>query len=257
MSTPAPDGEERVVSALGAARARLTVVARSAAREARPWLRPQNWTRENVRAALVNARQRPRQTALIVAGLVAAVGAAAYLLRDPIPPGVATALVEEAPFDISVVESGTLQALRSVTYASTIQSNQAKIIAMVPEGKLVQKGDLLILFDGSPFEEEIRRSQAQLQQAEADLDKARQDSKLQAIQNTEEQAAARQKELKGELDEMKDPSVWGTTRRIWKEYVLGHEMPAVKDTPQAPKELPDIKPMAPSAGAVPAELRGR
>ena len=67
------------------------------------------------------------------------------------------------------MEGGTLQALRSVTYASTIQSNQAKIVALAPEGKLVQKGDLLILFDAAPFEEEIRRNQALLAQAQADL----------------------------------------------------------------------------------------
>jgi len=103
-------------------------------------------------------------------------------------------------FDISVVESGTLQALRSVTYASTIQSNQAKIIAMVPEGKLVQKGDMLLLFDGAPFEEEIRRSQAQLSQAEADAQKAQQDLKLQNIQNQEELAAARQKVERSRLE---------------------------------------------------------
>ena len=70
-----------------------------------------------------------------------------------------------------------------MTYASRIQSNQAKIVALAPEGKLVQKGDLLILFDAAPFEEEIRRNQALLAQAEADLSKAREDLKLQAIQN--------------------------------------------------------------------------
>ena len=39
MSTPEPVGGERMARALGAARARFTLVARSAAREARPWLR--------------------------------------------------------------------------------------------------------------------------------------------------------------------------------------------------------------------------
>ena len=65
---------------------------------------------------------------------------------------------------------------------------------------MVAKGDLLILFDAAPFEEEIRRSQAQLSQAQADLDKARQDLKLQAIQNQEELAAARQKVERSRLE---------------------------------------------------------
>ena len=99
--------------------------------------------------------------------------------------------------------AGTLQALRSVTYASSIQSNQAKIVAIAPEGKLVQKGDLLLLFDAAPFEEEIRRSEALLGQAQADLEKAQQDLKLQAIANREELALARQKVERSEL-ELKD-----------------------------------------------------
>ena len=200
MSTPAPAGGERVARALVAARTRFTLVARSAAREARPWLRRENWTRQNLHALVAVARARPRRAAAAVLGTMAVIGLAAWLLRNPIPPGIATMVVEEAPFDISVVESGTMQALRSVTYASTIQSNQAKIIALVPEGKLVQKGDMLILFDGAPFEEEIRRTQAQLSLAQADIEKAQQDLKLQSIQNQEELAAARQKVERSRLE---------------------------------------------------------
>jgi HlyD family secretion protein len=127
----------------------------------------------------------------------------AYFLAGGVPAGIALAEVKEGPFDLAIVEAGTLQALRSVTYASNIQSNQAKIIALIPEGKMVAKGDLLILFDGAPFEEDIRRGQAQLAQAQADLEKARQDLKLQAIQNQEETAAARQKVERSDL-ELKD-----------------------------------------------------
>jgi HlyD family secretion protein len=235
MSTPEPAGGERMARALGAARARFTLVARSAAREARPWLRRENWKRENLRALVAAARERPRQAAAAGAAAVLVVLAAAWLLRDPIPPGVAMFVVEEAPFDISVVESGTLQALRSVTYASTIQSNQAKIIAMVPEGKLVQKGDMLLLFDGAPFEEEIRRSQAQLSLAEADVQKAQQDLKLQSIQNQEELAAARQKversrleladvsEGKGRLREEEAAAAVGNAERDLEKAVGAHE----------------------------------
>jgi HlyD family secretion protein len=235
MSTPEPAGGERMARALGAARARFTLVARSAAREARPWLRRENWKRENLRALVAAARERPRQAAAAGAAVVLVVLAAAWLLRDPIPPGVAMYVVEEAPFDISVVESGTLQALRSVTYASTIQSNQAKIIAMVPEGKLVQKGDMLLLFDGAPFEEEIRRSQAQLSLAEADVQKAQQDLKLQSIQNQEELAAAKQKversrleladvaEGKGRLHEEEAAAAVGNAERDLEKAVGAHE----------------------------------
>jgi hypothetical protein len=78
------------------------------------------------------------------------------------------------------------------------------------------------------------------------------------IQPFASQAAARQAELKGELEEMKNPSVMSTTRRIFKEYVLGHEMPAAKEG-GIPTVLPENRPAAVPVGAtsVPAELRGR
>jgi HlyD family secretion protein len=240
VSTPAPAGGERVARALDAARARFRLVARSAAREARPWLRRANWTRENARALVAAAREKPRHTAAVATSVVAVVATAAWLLRSTIPPGIATAVVEEAPFDISVVESGTIQALRSVTYASTIQSNQAKIIAMVPEGKLVQKGDMLILFDGAPFEEEIRRTQAQLSLAQADIQKAQQDLKLQSIQNQEELAAARQKVERSRL-ELAD--VTDGKGRLREEEAKAAVANAVRDLEKAIGTHEDLRPL--------------
>jgi outer membrane protein assembly factor BamD (BamD/ComL family) len=78
-----------------------------------------------------------------------------------------------------------------------------------------------------------------------------------------EQATARQVELKGKLDDMKNPSVAGSTRRIWEQYVLGHEMPSTKDgLAQSPKDLPKVLPeprpdAIPAGASMPAELRPR
>ena len=168
---------------------------------ARPWLRRENWTLQNLQGLWLAARQRPRRTVAVLAS-VCVLGASALLFgwsRLP-PDGVALSEVREGPFEVAVVEAGTLQALRSVTYASSIQSNQAKIVALAPEGKLVQKGELLILFDAAPFEEEIRKNQALLSQAQADLENARQDLKLQAIENAEALATARQKLEQAQLE---------------------------------------------------------
>ncbi len=169
----------------------------------RPWLRRQAWNRQALQGLLVVARRRPILSAAMVAGLACLALAPVLLLSGAGTPPLATATVQEGGFQVSIVEGGTLQALRSVTYASSIQSNQAKIVAIVPEGKLVSKGDLLILFDSAPFEEEIRKNQALLAQAEADLQKARQDYKLQLIENQEQMAGARQKLERSQL-ELKD-----------------------------------------------------
>ena len=200
MSTPAALHAERVARALGAAGGRVSSAARSAAAAVRPWLRREGWTADGRRRLVMAARAHTGRTAaaLAAAGLFALAVSAA--VRSGVPDGVALAEAREGPFHLTIVEGGTLQALRSVTYASAIQSNQAKIVAIVPEGKMVAKGDLLLLFDAAPFEEEIRRSQAQLAQAQAELDKAKQDYKLQAIQNQEEIAAARQKVERSQLE---------------------------------------------------------
>jgi HlyD family secretion protein len=229
-----------MVRVLGAARARLNVVARTAAREAGPWFRREAWTRDNFAAMGAAARRRPGRSAAVLAGLVIAAAVAAALLKDPVPPGIAVATVEEGPFKVTIVEAGTLQALRSITYASSIQSNQAKIIAMAPEGRLVQKGDLLLLFDAAPFEEEIRRSQALLAQAEADLEKARQDFKLQQIQNREDLASARQKVERSAL-ELRD--VQEGKGRVREEEAVAALANAERELQKAKTAHEDLKPL--------------
>jgi outer membrane protein assembly factor BamD (BamD/ComL family) len=75
-----------------------------------------------------------------------------------------------------------------------------------------------------------------------------------------EQAAARQQELKAELDEMKNPTTMSSTRRFWKEYVLGHQLPNPKDDPTGPglKDLPTPRPTTvPAAASLPAEVLPR
>lgn len=143
----------------------------------------------------------PRRTALAIGAVIAIVSVVGALSAATGPPDdVALGAVAEGPFDLTIVETGSVQPLKSVSYASSIQSNQAKIVAIAPEGRFVQKGDLLILFDATPFEEQIRESEGQLAQARAEAVKARQELTLQEIQNTEDIAAAQQKEAATSLE---------------------------------------------------------
>jgi HlyD family secretion protein len=166
----------------------------------RAWWAPARW-RERTEGPRAWAAAHPRQAAAAgVAVLLAGVLAAKSLAPRPLPEGMVVSPVHKGGFRVTLAESGTLQALRSVTYGSSIQSNQAKIVGLVPEGKLVQKGDLLILFDAAPFEEEIRRSQAAHDQAQAEFQQAQQELNIQEVQNREELAAARQKLERSRLE---------------------------------------------------------
>jgi HlyD family secretion protein len=233
-------GGGRFARAVAQAWARAMGAARSVAAEAWSWLRRDAWTAEHLRAAAATARRHPRRTALALAAVALLASVPAVLLTGGDPPGVATSEVREGPFRVSIVEGGTVQALRSVTYSSAIQSNQAKIVALAPEGKLVEKGDMLILFDAAPFEEEIRRSQAQLAQAQADLSKAREDLKLQVIQNQEDLAAARQKVERSDL-ELKD--VQEGKGKLREEEAEAAVANADREQQKALGALEDLKPL--------------
>jgi HlyD family secretion protein len=231
----------RVLGAVRERLARLAGLVRAASAGTAAWLRPQSFSPERRRALLEAARAHPRRTALLLAVPPGLLLLLYFALAGSSPAaGIATAEVREGPFQVTIVEPGTLQALRSVTYVSSIQSNQAKIVAMAPEGKLVQKGDLLLMFDAAPFEEEIRRSQALLAQADADLQKARQDYKLQSIQNQEEMQAARQKVERSDL-ELKD--VQEGKGRLKEEEAVAAVSNAERELQKAQTSLDDLKPL--------------
>ncbi len=188
---------------------------------------------------LAAARRRPIRSLLVLA-VVCSFPLAVVFLASGERTQLATAEVREGPFRVSLVEAGTLQALRSVTYVSNIQSNQAKIVALAPEGRPVQKGDLLILFDAAPFEEEIRRNQAVLAQAEADLLKAREDLKLQEIQNREELLAARLRVEKNDL-ELRDAQEG--QGRVREEEAIQAVAEAERELAKARSQLDDRRPL--------------
>jgi len=240
------------VNGLGLQAERLIAAARRGTEAARPWLRRDAWTREGFgKLGSAASRHPARAAALITAILGGPLLLVFLILRADPARGIATARVQEGPFVVTIVEGGTLQALRSVTYASLIQSNQAKIVAMAPEGKLVQKGDLLLLFDAAPFEEEIRRNQALLAQAQAELVKTRQDENLQQVQNREELAAARLKVERSDL-ELKD--VQEGKGRLKEEEATAAVGNAERDLQKAQAALKDLQPLLAEGFITKAEL---
>jgi HlyD family secretion protein len=226
-------------SAPAALLGRLRRAAAAELRALSPWLRPRHWTRESVRGLWEAARRNPGGTLGRLGAVALIVGLAVWATGGG-RSDVAVTEVREGPFRVTIVETGTLQALRSVSYASRIQSNQAKIVALAPEGKLVEKGDLLILFDAAPFEEEIRRNQALLAQAQADLLKAREDRKLQVLENREELQSAR---LKIEKTDLELADVEKGKGRLKEEEAQSEVGNAERDLAKAEGQLEDLRPL--------------
>ena len=93
--------------------------------------------------------------------------------------------VERRDLEVKIVEMGTLVAPKSVTIASEIQSNKAKVVRLTAEGSIVQEGDLLVEFDAAPFLEEVTKYTRAVKEAEANLLQARQEAKLQASKSAQ------------------------------------------------------------------------
>ncbi|MGB5224936.1 MAG: HlyD family efflux transporter periplasmic adaptor subunit [Arenicellales bacterium] len=88
------------------------------------------------------------------------------------------ARADHGPFDITIIESGVLEARRSVTLASDLPSNKAKIIFLKPEGSTVNPGDVIVKFDKSPFVEDIAKLSAEISEASAALAQAEEELQL-------------------------------------------------------------------------------
>lgn len=124
---------------------------------------------------------RPRLTATLF-GVGAIVLVAAVASWDDAPRGdAAPPTVRALRGDVvaGIVEPGTLQAARSVTLASEIRSNRAKIVSLLPDGTWLEPGDVVLRFDPTPFEEERLKALADVRDAEAATVRAEQERKLQ------------------------------------------------------------------------------
>ena len=101
-----------------------------------------------------------------------------------------TALAKRESFDVTITESGVLEALRSETFSCQIPSNSAKIVYLVPEGTQVETDDVLIRFDPTPFEQDKNTYRYQMQEAEAAATEAAQEVELERVRSEREAQAA-------------------------------------------------------------------
>jgi len=88
--------------------------------------------------------------------------------------------VEEGPLTISVIESGTIQSKEKVIVRSAAEGRNT-ILSIVPEGRMVQTGDLLIELDASAIVERQNDQQIRVENTQAAFTQARE--KLEVVRN--------------------------------------------------------------------------
>jgi len=91
--------------------------------------------------------------------------------------GVLYTKVMEGPLVINVEESGEIQPSQQLILKSEVQG-RSSIIFLVPEGQVVQKGDLLIELDASDKTDELTSQEITVQNAESNANVARENLEI-------------------------------------------------------------------------------
>ena len=122
----------------------------------------------------------PSKSGYIVVGLLAVLALSACdkpqasVQERPLPQ-VSVAAVIEHPVNEWEEVTGRLEAPESVVIRARVSGYIDKIA--FEEGAMVKKGDLLVQIDPRPFAAEVKRLEAQLAQARANLDRAQNEAK--------------------------------------------------------------------------------
>jgi len=96
-----------------------------------------------------------------------------------------------ADFNIEVITVGVIDAARSHMISSAIKGNKGKIIYLIEDGKWVKQDDILVKLDTTPFENEVRRLQGDVQSLKASADASKQLSEWEKNQVNQKISAAR------------------------------------------------------------------
>ncbi len=106
---------------------------------------------------------------LIGFSILFVVAVTAAMLSDPRPLGidVADAIATDRSFKVIVRASGEMDAVRSTTISSELDGDKSRIVWLVKDGSRVEKGDPLVRFDPSEFEDKVRLMESRVMELEA------------------------------------------------------------------------------------------
>jgi multidrug resistance efflux pump len=127
---------------------------------------------------------RRRAGALAAATIVLALGAAGFVaLKKGRGPEVPTAEVTRGDF-IEIVETrGDIRPFKSVLVTAPYQAGELQILKLVANGSAVKQGDVVADFDALTLRRTLQDKQSELRQAQAELNQATEQSKIDAEQD--------------------------------------------------------------------------
>lgn len=128
------------------------------------------------------AASRKKRIAAAIAGAALLATGGAALLQLEAPPERHLATVRKETFEIRLQTVGVLDASRSFQVISALRGDRGKIIQIVEDGAKVDKGDIVLRFDPTPFEADILRLSGELKSREAVVEYAQQNLEVEKSQ---------------------------------------------------------------------------
>ncbi len=156
----------------------------------------------------MNVKTMKLKSKVLYAILAICLSAAGLLMAQFVNPGFEShdfllATVSARSFDIKVNTVGVLDAARSHMVSSTIKGDKGKIIYLIDDGNRVNKGDVLVQLDKTPFEEEVNRLRGEVLSLESAVEAAQQLFEWEKNQVEREIRTAEYNLLVAELDQRK------------------------------------------------------
>jgi HlyD family secretion protein len=196
-------------------------------------------------------RVRPLSAGTASFGLVALIGAGAWMTPWRATTGWPTATARQEDFVETLVEAGTLDAARLQVYSAGALGTQAKIVEIAPEGTSVEAGDLLIRFDASEIELSLAREEAARRQADAERLRAREDLRLEDLRAQADAEAATQGVAVAERALRNETDGRGPLQVAEAEATAAE---AGREVARARQALDDVRPMLAEGFATRAEV---
>jgi len=141
------------------------------------------------------ARKRPRTAAVTTLALLLVAGWGLHRFSRSDATQYIYYPVKRNDFLVSIIEGGTLKAVREVTVRSELEG-VARILSIVPEGTNVHKGDLLVELDSADLRERVSAQEVTFQNAQFAFVQAKENL---AIQKSTVESNIKDAELKLEF----------------------------------------------------------
>jgi HlyD family secretion protein len=188
-------------------------------------------------------RRWSTRKALLVAGTVLVTGAAAAALGGwgaNAAPDIDTAEVKLGDFVETLSFRGEMKALRSVSIVAPSRAGDLQIVKLARNGTLIKQHDIVVQFDTTKVEQTLLEKRTALRQADAEIEKARAQQRLQT-------ESIRTEQLQGSYD-VERAKLDVSTRDVISQYDLKKAEVALGDAQQRVKEV-DARVGATNAGA--------